>query len=223
MKNSLFGGLGFATCLLVGLSAATQGQRKPIQPIGDDGNSNLNTTLGQIQDQLSALQVLSTRGLVPFRLEIAGGLADSGAFGTSNPEIVIDSDGGAGHFVLSSVMIRSNVPNSGFEAFSLNTLTVNGTSFDTRTDNLIGPTGSGVRESADILGASVRVASRAVSPEIKGGRVPSEIVAENAGSNDVRVKFFARSDVSDLDVEVICITGWKRPNDTISATYLPGS
>lgn len=158
--------------------------------------------------------------LVPFAVEVPGGMANSAAVGSANPEIILDCDGDDGHLIVSSILIKSNVPSTGFQFFRVNDLTLNGTEFDTRTINLIGLTdGSGVNESADLMGTPVRAGSTGDT----GGCFPREIIAENAGTDNVRVRFFARSDDSDLSVSTVRVSGWKRAEDTITLTYVPGN
>ena len=156
-------------------------------------------------------------------MEIPGGLANSALAGSANPEIYIDSDGQAGTFVVTSIVIKTNVPGSGFQYLLVNRHIVDGTLFDTRTQNLVTALGSAVRESADLMGAPIRVDSLGGTAPPTGGTFPSEIVAENAGVDDIRVTLFARSDLFDMDIETVAVCGWKRPKDTISVSYVPGS
>jgi len=163
-------------------------------------------------------------GLVPFVVGTLGGLANSAAVNSANPEIVIDSDGAAGHFVVTSLLIEADADHDGFGALAANSVEIDGFRFDTRTDNLIGPIdGLGVVESADLMGAPVRVLGLSEPDMRYGGSFPREIVAENAFADDIRVELFARSEIVDLEIDKIRVAGWKRPGDTISVTYLPGN
>ena len=95
--------------------------------------------------------------LVPFVVEDDGGLANSGGPGTSNPQIIVDSDGAAGFFIINSILVEADAPQLGFEALSINQVRIDGVEFDARTGNLVGGIdGSGVVEAAELLGTPVR-------------------------------------------------------------------
>lgn len=187
------------------------------------------TQLGQldsIQLQLTQLEAIAAKVAdlyVPFKVEVAGGLCDSGPAPSSNPEIVIDSDG-TDTFVVTSILIKRALMNPvDFMFLSVNTVRINGTSFDTRTGNLFGPIGGefGVLQSADILGMPVRLTS--IVDPMPGGNVPQQIVASGAGAEDIKVRLFCRSDNQDMSLATILVAGWKKPADTISASYVPGN
>jgi len=222
MKNPSFSVLSLAALLVLGLSAASFGQRRPVAT-GTGGTQDLADTLSGIEEHLTAIHTASNRRHVPFRVEAAGGLGNAAIDGSSNPEILIESDGNSGHFVVTSILVKTNVPLTGFAFLSVNSLDVNGTRFDTRTQNLVEHVGTGVNESADLMGAPIRVDSLGGTNPPTGGNFPFEIIAENDGSGDVRIQLFCRSDVSDLDIEVVGVSGWKRPGDMITATFVPGS
>ena len=159
---------------------------------------------------------------VPFKVEIAGGLCDSGPSPSSNPEIIIDSDGTATFAVTSILVKRALMDPVDFMFLSVNTVSINGTSFDTRTANLFSQIGPefGVLQSADILGMPVRQAS-IINPEA-GGNVPHQIVASGEGAEDIKVQLFCRSDNRDMSLATILIAGWKKSADKISVAYVPG-
>lgn len=198
-------------------------------------DANMTSQHGLIQAQLAAISAqlgqleAAAAGIgnlyVPFKVEIPGGLCDSGpASPSSNPEIIIDSDG-ADAFVVTSILIKRALMNPvDFMFLSVNTVRINGTSFDTRTGNLFGPIGGefGVLQSADILGMPVRQTS-IIDPATPGGNVPHQIVASGTGAGDINVRLFCRSDNQDMSLATILVAGWKKPADTISVTYIPGN
>ena len=84
----------------------------------------------------------------------------------------------------------------------------------------------------DLAGATISRDRRgiAICHELLTDARPHDLVderVENALLNQVnayvRIQFFARSDVSDLDIEVVRVSGWKRRGQTISLAYVPGS
>src|SRR6185503_5585816 len=78
-----------------------------------------------------------TAQYVPFKVQINGGLCDSGPSPSSNPSITIDGDS---TFVVTSILIKRGPMNPvDFMFLSVNTVSIDGTSFDTRTGNLFGP------------------------------------------------------------------------------------
>ena len=109
-----------------------------------------------------------------------------------------------------------------FFALSINSITIDGFKYDTRTGNLVGATdGSAVLESADLMGTPVRRShfSGEMNP---GGNFPHQVVAESDGVNDVRIRLFCRSDIEDFDIAAVAVSGWKRTNENISVSYIPG-
>ena len=165
--------------------------------------------------------------VVPFKvMEITGGLCDSAGAGTSNPVINIDSDGAEGEFVVTSIVIKTaspGVPLTGFRDLTVNHVQIDGERFDMPTGNLLGPTsGTGVLESADIMGTPVRRSSDADAP-IAGGNFPHQIVAQSEGVEDVSVELFCSSVDDDLTFDKILVAGWKRPADTVTVTFVPGN
>ena len=161
---------------------------------------------------------------IPFKVEIAGGLCDSGLAGTSNPEVHIDGNAPAGTFLVNSILLKTdNAPLGPFSALSVTSVTIDGTLFDTRTANLVGPAdGSAVLHSADIMGTPVRIASDpgAYNP---GGNFPHEIVANSAGADDIEVRLFCSLSGDDMDIDTIVVAGWKRSAEAITVSYVPGS
>ncbi len=175
--------------------------------------------LNQINDKLDAQ-------VVPFKIvDDIGGLCDSAGGSTSNPEIHIDSNGEEGEFVITSILVRSapSLPTTGLLDLIINRVVIDGDSFDTRTGNILNPTfGSGVAESADLMGTSV-LRNTDPSDPLPGGSFPHQIVAESAGAEDVRIDLFCSSTDDDLTIDQILVAGWKRPADTITLTYVPGN
>ena len=49
------------------------------------------------------------------------------------------------------------------------------------------------------------------------------VVAESAGASDVEVELFCSSTDDDLSFDTILVAGWKRPADTVTVTYTPGT
>ena len=178
--------------------------------------------LVEVRTELQLVALKCGRGYVPFRVEIAGGICNTAGAGSANPEILIDSDGGRGTFVVTSILIKTNLPLTGFSFLSVNSLRIDGTKYDTRTQNLIEFVGTGVEESADLMGTPIRVDSLGGTAPPTGGRFPTQIIADSAGTDDIRIQLFCRSDVSDLDLDIVSVAGWKRPVDTITVTYVPG-
>jgi hypothetical protein len=188
-------------------------------------HSAIQSQLAAISAQLTELQAAVQLAdlYVPFKVEIAGCLCDSGPSPSSNPEIVIDSNG-TDAFVVTSILIKRGFMNPvDFMFLSVNSVQINGTGFDTRTGNLFGPIGGefGVLQSADILGMTVRQTS--IVDPAPGGNVPHQIVAGGSGAQDVKVELFCRSDNQDMNLATILVAGWKKPGDTISVTYVPGN
>lgn len=178
---------------------------------------------------LNALQQINGKieaQVVPFKVAIAGGLCDSAGQGTSNPEIVIDSSGAEGEFVVTSILLGTTppgIPATGFEQFSINHVEIDGERFYTRSGDVLGRAdGDGVYESADIMGMPVRRNEDAAAP-VDGGNFPHQIVAQSADSDDIHVSFFCSTDDTDVSFATILVAGWKRPADTITVTYIPGS
>ena len=191
-----------------------------ILPVLAPSGAAAQATLDQLDAKLDAM-------VVPFKVvDRQGGLCNSAAAAAANPEIVIDSDGFGGNFVVTSVMIRAaypGVPPTGFEFFSVISVAINGDRFDTRTGNILGRVGGwGVWESADIMGMPVRRSSDRTDPT-RGGNFPHQIVARSNGpAEEVRIRFFCRSDDEDMHIDRVLVAGWKRPGDDITVTYLPG-
>jgi hypothetical protein len=181
-----------------------------------DPLERIEQKLDAIGAQLEALPIY-----VPFKVQVPGGMCDAAGGTASNPGIVIDSNG-SGPFVVTSILIKRAYQNpTDFMFLSLNGLTVDGTFFETRTGNLFDPLFGefAVEQSADILGMPVRRGGL-IQDAKPGGNVPHEVVAEGAGTEDVRVQLFCRSDLQDLQIETVVVAGWKRPGDTISVTYV---
>lgn len=178
---------------------------------------------------INGLQTINAKidaQVVPFKVVIPGGLCDSAGSGTSVPSFVIDSDGEEGEFVVTSILLKTTapgIPETGFRDLTLNYIRIDGEQFDTRTANLLGPTdGSGVLESTDILGTPVRRSADHEAPPL-GGNVPHQIVAESAGTSDIEVELFCSTTDTDISFDTILVAGWKRPADTITVTFTPGS
>jgi len=188
------------------------------------GDASRRNPLDAIWRQLFALNAKLDRLYVPFKVEIPGGLCDSAPSPSSNPQIIVDSDG-MSTFVVTSILIKRGFQNPvDFLFLSVNGVEINGTPFDTRTGNLFDPLFGefAVEQSADIMGTPVRRGGSLVDPE-PGGNVPHQIVADGGTVDDVKVRLFCRSDEQDLDIETVVVAGWKRARDTISVTYVPGN
>jgi hypothetical protein len=156
---------------------------------------------------------------VPFKVQINGGLCDSGPSPSSNPSITIDGDS---TFVVTSILIKRGPMNPvDFMFLSVNTVSIDGTSFDTRTGNLFGPIGGefAVLQAADIMGMPVRQTGMTSGP---GGNVPHEIVAEGPGPADIHVQLFCRSDNRSMNIATILVAGWKLRAGHVTVTYSPG-
>lgn len=182
---------------------------------------------GAMIGELQAVNARLDAIVVPFTVaETTGGLCDSAGSGTSTPEITIDSDGTEGHFVITSVLILTaspGVPETGLRGFSINHVDIDGERFYTRTGDLLGrAAGVGVHESVDLMGTPIRRTSDADAP-IAGGNFPHQIVAISDDINDVSISMFCASDDDDLSFARIQVSGWKRPADTITVTFTPGS
>lgn len=159
------------------------------------------------------------QGYVPYKVQIAGGLCDSRLSPSSNPAMTIDGDS---TFVVTSILLKRGRMNPvDFSFLTVNSVTIDGTLFDTRTGNLFGPIGGefGVLQSADIMGMPVRQTGMTSRP---GGNVPHQIVSDGAGRSDIIVRLFCRSDHRDMDIATILVAGWKLPGTTVRITYTPG-
>ena len=179
---------------------------------------------------LNALQQINGKieaQVVPFKVTIPGGLCDSAGVGTSTPRIEIDSDGAAGEFVVTSILLGTTPPGvavTGFRTLSINYVEIDSDRFYTLTGNVLGRAGAdGVYEAADILGMPVRRNEDPAAPVADGGNVPHQIVAESADPEDIHVEFFCSTDDADLSFATILVAGWKRPADTVTVTYVPGN
>jgi hypothetical protein len=192
----------------------------------------LQQSVNTVNQKLDALAAAPSSAMVPFSAQTAGGLCDSGPSPSSNPEIVIEG-AGSHPFVVTGVLIKTAPQPGGEEGYrflTANSVTIDGTLFDTRTGNLVATVdGFGVQESADLMGTPVRITGpsdleatpRTASPA--GGNFPHQIVADSAGTNDVRIRLFCRSDAFDLGIETVRVSGWRSPQDSISVTYTPGN
>ena len=175
-----------------------------------------------IADIDSNVEDLVTQQYVPFSVQIPGGLCDeAGANGSANPEILVETDG-EDTFVLNSILIKRGqmFPDVDFLFISVNSLVIDGTNFDTRTENIFLDTTqsqTAVLHSADILGMPIRIGSLN-NDNTEGGVVPNQVVADDS----VKVRMFCRTDgAEDFNIGVIRVSGWKRPADNISVTYTP--
>lgn len=178
-------------------------------------------SLTDIESRLANIEAAS---YVPFRVQIGGGLCNSAAVGSANPSITIDGNGPDGTFLINSVLMRTDgIPANGFQFLSTTRLSIDGTAYDVLTANLAGPGGgSAIQHSFDILGTPVRTTS-SVSEYSPGGNFPHEIVANSPGSSDINIRLFCRTDVENLNILSISVSGWKRPSETVTVTYTPGN
>jgi hypothetical protein len=177
-----------------------------------------------LQRQLAAINAKLDNVYVPFKVQIAGGLCDSAASPSSNPKIIIDSNG-KDAFTVTSILIKRGPQNpTDFLFLTVNGVSINGTFFETRTGNLFDPLFGefAVEQSADIMGMPVRRGGLIDDPK-PGGNVPHQIVAYGGTGDDINVQLFCRSDNQDLEIEAIVVAGWKRTRDTISVSYVPGN
>jgi hypothetical protein len=165
---------------------------------------------------------VGAQAYVPFKVQINGGLCDSGPSPSSNPSITIDNDSVFTFMVTSIIIKRGPMNPVDFTFLSVNSVSIDGTLFDTRTANLFGPIGGefGVLQSADIMGMPVRQTSFTSRP---GGNVPHTIVADGAGAGDIVVRLFCRSDNRSMNIATILVAGWKVPGSTVTVSYTPGS
>ncbi len=184
-------------------------------------------TPAKAQPVINALQTINAKidaQVVPFKVVAPGGLCDSAGAGVSTPEIIIDSDGEEGEFVVTSILMNTTppgIPTTGFRGFSINQVDIDGERFYTRSGDILGPTdGDGVYESADIMGMPIRRNGDADVP-IDGGNFPHQIVAQSEDTNDIHVEFFCATDDTDVSIASVLVAGWKRPADTITVTYVP--
>ena len=164
---------------------------------------------------------VEAQAYVPFKVQVSGGLCDSGPSPSSNPSITIDSDS-APPFVITSILLKRGPMNPvDFMFLSVNTVTIDGTSFDTRTGNLFGPIGGefAVLQSADIIGMPVRQTGMTSGP---GGNLPHQIVADGTGPGDIVVRLFCRSDNRTMNIATILVAGWKVRGSTVTVSYTPG-
>jgi hypothetical protein len=156
-------------------------------------------------------------------MQIPGGLCDSDPSNSSNPVIVIDSDG-TDPFVISSILVRRGFMNPvDFSFLTVAHIQIDGTMFYTRTGNLFEPIGGefAVLQAADLLGTRVLPhPSRTDVPT--GGNLPHQIVAAGDGPADIRAELFCRSDFQDMNLDTVLVAGWKKPGDRISVSYVPG-
>lgn len=211
------------------IAGQLQSMQQQLQMIQQQ-HQGLQQQLDTIEQKLDALP--APAGLVPFTAQTAGGLCDSGPSPSSNPEIHIEGTGSS-LFVVTSILLKTAPQPAGEDGYTfltVNSVQVDGTTFDTRTGNLVASSdGSGVQESADLMGTPVRIAApssltavpRTASPA--GGNFPHQIVADGANSNDIRIQLFCRSDLFDLSVDAIRVSGWKSPEASVSVTYVPGN
>lgn len=196
--------------------------------------STLQSSLASLHTKVDALTATPAPepGLIPFAVQASGGICDTGPSPSSNPQIVIDGSGNS-DFVVTSILVKTATQAGGAEGYTYittNSISIDGTLFDTRTGNLFAEVdGFGVNESADLMGMPVRIESpfaltsspRQSSPA--GGNFPHQVVANGAGASDIVVRLFCRSDVHDLSIDTVRVSGWKVPGTTITVTYQPGT
>ena len=203
-------------------------------------DAQATTAAANVQALQASLTALSLKidalatpaGMVPFSVQAPGGLCDSGPSPSSNPQILIEGTG-SHLFVVNSILVKSAPQPAGQEGyafFTVNSVTIDGTGFDTRTGNLMATVdGFGVQESADLMGTPVRIeppvglTSTPRSASESGGNFPHQIVADAAGSGDIRIQLFCRSDAFPFSVETVRVSGWKWATDSVAVSYLPGN
>ena len=224
-----------ATVGVIAVMAPSSGYAQRGGPFADIQNqlTTISTQLNQLAAmaaQLESLQqqlAMSAKAgdlYVPFKVQVPGGLCDSGPSPSSNPLIHIDSDG-TDPFVVTSILVRRGFMNPvDFMFLTVGSVQIDGTRFDTRTRNLFGPIGGefAVMQAADILGTPV-LQTWPPDPEAPtGGNVPHQIIANGTGPGDISIRLFCRSDNQDMSLDTVLVAGWKKPGDTISVTYVPG-
>lgn len=161
----------------------------------------------------------------PFNATAPGGICNTAAEASANPQIRIDSDG-TDYFVVTSILIKTGPQDQGAEGYaflSVNSISIDGTRFDAITGNITDSDvgGWGINESADLLGTPIRRTPLGADGE-KGGNFPHQIIADGNGPNDIAISLFCRADEYDLNIETILIAGWKQASDKITVTYVPG-
>jgi hypothetical protein len=216
--------LAAAVAVLLPVDAVDAADRRPQAGRPDVASRPPGGPFGDIAQRLDAIsaQLDALALYVPFKVQVPAGMCDSAAAPSSNPKIVIDSDG-EGPFAVNSILVKRGPMNPvDFLFLSLNGVAIDGTFFETRTGNLFDPLFGefAVQQSADILGMPVRRGGP-ISTAQPGGNVPHEIVADGEGAEDVVVRLFCRSDERDLTIETVLVAGWKRPGDTVAVTYVP--
>lgn len=164
---------------------------------------------------------------VPFKVTVPGGLGCSQATGPANPRIQIDSDASEGTFIVTSILVEADFPDdlNEFELLELTSLSIDGSSFGIATASLVAPVAGSTDRSFDLMGTPVTKTRSADDP---GGNFPHQIVAQSEGSSDIVVTFFCRSGLNpagpgELRFNLIQVSGWKRPGETISVTFVPGT
>ena len=166
-------------------------------------------------------------GYEPFTVEVPGGLANSAAAGSANPEIRIGCSGASDTFSVTSIVIETDIPLTGFGALCVNHFRVDSSIYPTATQNIC--ENFGQSEAADLMGMPVRsesltsplFASSPVVPPVRGC-FPTEIVGTTNTADSISIRLFARSDVVDLSIGRVLVSGWKLAGDEVTVTYVPG-
>ena len=143
-------------------------------------------------------------------------------------QLVIRIDNtGSDDFVVTGIMIGS----SGFEFdqspnLRIDSVRINGFLFNTRTDNLLGPTGGQgqvLRESVDLMGTPLRFSVfREEGTTRQGGNFPHQIAASAFSDGpDIEVRLFCDfdSDFADFAIAAVAVSGWKYTDDTVEVDY----
>ncbi len=120
MKRMIYAALALATGMSISFQAWTAQPEfpkgKPFQAI-ESSLATVIDELGTIKDDIDALDskldtIIAGIGgndpLVPFIvMDSTGGVCNSASKNSSNPEIIIESDGGEDNFVVTSVLLKT--------------------------------------------------------------------------------------------------------------------
>lgn len=142
------------------------------------------------------------------------------------PLVIQIDNTGSDEFVVTGIMIGT----SGFEIdqppnLRIDSVRINGFLFNTRTDNLLGPTGGQgqvLQESVDLMGTPLRFFVFGGEGVRQGGNFPHQIVASALSDGpDIEVRLFCDfdSDFADFAIAAVAVSGWKYTDDTVTLDY----
>jgi len=192
-----------------GISVETETQIDNIE-----GNITSSTFgLEEIKNEVRFIEGNVTDSIyIPFKKEIsplAGGfvcdLVDGGSSDTDT--ITINSDKTTGFFLITGInFVTSDVDEMQDEIAVLNIL-VDGGAFAFSSGDITGDLPNGI--TFDIMGYQGVV-----------GKFPHQIVAESNGAEDVKIIISCQAGTTtDIDFNLITVSGWKRADEQISVTY----